>query len=355
MPLACGLAAVVALHLLALVLPSTGAHIASAEEERVQLSASGTVRRAGVSRRRHFARAEEGSGGLQTRASAFFSPLQLAAEVGPSPAPPGDALPWPVRPLCQFEADGNFDSLVRVFVNTDNTRAFVFDQDAKGAQTKVMCHGATPGVCTAPPRLSNGSPQSCADLRCECVQVTLSRDTILLNYVRQMLDKVGPLCLPRGGASILNIGLGGGAMPAYLLDSCARGTRVTSVERDPRVVAMAERFFGFRAEPGRNEVETLDALAAVQRHAGAGDRYDAVLVDCFEARGRVPATCRSLEFLQGVHKTLKPNGTVIQQVWLSQYSELYHMYNRVFGHEHVSVEPVDAGLNFLIIAKAPEG
>lgn len=367
MALVIGLALVFFLPLVASVLVTASATLGSTGDEHLQLSSSGSVRRLGVSRRRQLTRAEEPqkeSKDLRVAASLtasagrhaapFFSPLQLVAEVSAVPSESDNPFPWSVLPLCQFNEDRNFSSLVRVFVNTDNTRAFVFDRDSKGAQTKVMCHGATPGTCLTPRLSSSGVPESCASLKCECKQVTLARENILLNYVRLMLDKVGTLCLLDGGANILNIGLGGGAMPAYLLDNCASGTQVTSVERDARIITMAENFFGFQTEAGKNEVENLDAGAALQKHAKAGDRYDAILVDCFESHGVVPASCRSREFVEGVRKILKPSGMVIQQVWASQYSDLYHIYNDVFGQAQLSAEPVDAGMNYLVIARARE-
>jgi spermidine synthase len=167
-----------------------------------------------------------------------------------------------------------------------------------------------------------------------------------------MLQKVGLTCVDSDDTRVLQIGLGGGSASAYLLAKCSEGTRITSVEKDPRVMSMAEKFFGFKADHGKNEVENLDATVAVLRHLEKGDHYDYILIDCFEGRGHIPESCRSKSFIRGVHGVLKGTGVAIHQVWASQYNELYHVYNDVFGHERLSVEPVDANQNFLIVAKA---
>jgi len=351
------LAGVVSLNLYALTVAQPRVQLL---DTRVQLLASGALSKTEVAPpKQHLARSEsvhlvrsevsKHSNNLQDDGN-FFSPLQLAAEVG-SKASAGN-LPWGMLPLCEFSADHTSSSLIRVFVNKDNTRAFVFDGDAKGAQTQIQCHGATPEFCTKSHLLDSGLPMSCEKAKeCGCNQVALSMESIHMDYVKKMVHKVAPLCTRKGGANVLHIGLGGGALSSYLLENCAKGTRITSVEKDPRVIAMAKKFFGFRVEQGRHDVENLDALVAVQGHVKGRDEYDVVLVDCFESNRHVPESCSSQSFLTGVRQILKPGGMVIQQVWTSQYSELFHNYHTVFGKHLMKAEPVDESkLNFLIVA-----
>merc|ERR550514_766734 len=111
-----------------------------------------------------------------------------------------------------------------------------------------------------------------------------------------MMQEVTPACESwsvihpgeeSGPMRVLLVGLGGGALPAYMLSQCPKGSVfVESVEYDPRVVKAAERFFGFQVIPGANEVETDDGGKAVARRASNPDsssreQYDVVLVDCF--------------------------------------------------------------------------
>jgi len=328
------------------------------QDASVQLLASGALSKAETPK--HLARswtnlvrseASRHSNKLQDDGT-FFSPLQLASEVSSKGS--STNLPWGKEPICEFRAGPTSDSLIRVFVNKDNTRAFVFDTDAKGPQTAIQCHGATPEFCTKSHCLDSGLPMNCEKAQeCSCNQVALSMESIHMEYAKKMVHKVAPLCTRNGGANVLHIGLGGGALSSYLLQNCAEGTRVTSVEKDPRVIAMAKKFFGFRVEQGRHDIENLDAEVAVHGHVKGGDHYDVVLVDCFESNRHVPDSCRSQSFLKGVHQILKPGGVVIQQVWTSQYSELFHNYNTEFGKDFIKAEPVDkSNLNFVIVANA---
>merc|ERR1719174_445358 len=143
-------------------------------------------------------------------------------------------------------------------------------------------------------------------------------DSIFSKYTRQMVKKAGEICKHTGGARILNIGLGGGIMPSYLLDNCAAGTSITSVEKDARIISMAAKFFGVKADAGKHNVEHMDASDAVQRHVDMGDSFDVVLIDCFGGHGTVPDACSNQRFIYNLKKLLKPKGRAIQQVWTEQ-------------------------------------
>jgi SAM-dependent methyltransferase len=101
-------------------------------------------------------------------------------------------------------------------------------------------------------------------------------------------------------SSMLNIGLGTGAVPAEL---GKRGLRVDVVEIDPAVVRFAQKYFDFAAT-GRVYVE--DARAFLQR---TEQRYDFVVHDTFTG-GTTPEHLLSLEVLQRIHRTLKPGGVL---------------------------------------------
>merc|ERR1719387_3250728 len=97
------------------------------------------------------------------------------------------------------------------------------------------------------------------------------------------------------------IGFGAGALPSFLTGTCPPGSlHMESVEVDSRLVLLAQRFFGFKPEPGVNEVEVSDGFDAVLRRAQQGAKYDAVLVDCFGSKDEVPPMCRSPVFLSQI-------------------------------------------------------
>ena len=89
------------------------------------------------------------------------------------------------------------------------------------------------------------------------------------------------LALPEGRRlSLLILGLGGGSA-ARLARALAPRARIVGVEIDPRVVALARRWFGL-GELGL-EVVRADAEGFL---AGCRERFDAVLEDVFVGPGR---------------------------------------------------------------------
>jgi len=249
--------------------------------------------------------------------------------------------------VCEFGPEENFTSSIQVFINTDNTRAFVFGSDRAGSQTAMECQGATPKECLLP---DSGKPPSCLEQRCPCKAVTKTPESLFSEPAREMAKSVGEKCSASGGVKILNIGLGGGALTSYLLDNCAEGTNIMSVEKDPRIISMAARFFGYKMELGTNEIDNDDASEALAAHALKGLSYGAILVDCFEANGDIPESCRDFRFVNGLYEVLNPSGLIVQHVWSAQYEELLAVYQEVFNPSQVDFKRVDAKKSVLLLA-----
>jgi len=236
--------------------------------------------------------------------------------------------------MCSLGAREGFNGTVDVTVDLNqNTRMLTFSDDGVGAQTAVKCAG-TPGPGCAP-----GS--HCATCACE------PTGDLDFGYMRVIAEDLEPRCAE---ARILLVGLGGGAMLTHLLNKCPQAT-FESVEYDPRVVEVATRFFGV-PQDARSSIETGDGGAAVAQRAARGDKYDAVVVDCFAGGGDVPLACRSDEFLDGLRSICKDTGTVIQQVWSPQFDELMPHYEKRFGS--VTHRDLSLGVNHLIFASDPQ-
>mmetsp|Transcript_65816 Transcript_65816/g.104223 ORF Transcript_65816/g.104223 Transcript_65816/m.104223 type:complete len:294 (-) Transcript_65816:30-911(-) len=235
------------------------------------------------------------------------------------------------QPLCTLPAAGNFSGIVQVFVHQDNSRHLEFGDAWSGTQTTVSCRGQLPPTCLAHFK-EDGPASSCDVAECPCDRDTSDVDT---DYLKKMVDVVVPLCKASTAAQfkILNIGLGGGDIPAYLLSHCPENTVVQSIEYDPRVVLVAGKFFGTNDNKGRHKVITGDGGAESAVLLEAGQAYDVILVDVFDDAGSVPKSCVNSAFLRTVHGLLRPAGKLMQQVWDRQHDELLSGLKHQFEQE----------------------
>jgi len=99
----------------------------------------------------------------------------------------------------------------------------------------------------------------------------------------------------------LVIGLGPGAMPKRL---SAYGLSGTAVEIDPKVVAVASRWFGF--SPGAFSVALQDGRTFIER---TSERYDIVLLDAFSAENE-PSHLLTREAFEAVRARMNPGGVL---------------------------------------------
>jgi spermidine synthase len=108
--------------------------------------------------------------------------------------------------------------------------------------------------------------------------------------------------------SVLEIGFGGGRTASYLHLSLP-SVSVTSVELDPAIVQLAQKYFGVRPEPGF-QVVTGDGRLFLRNSINV---YDVILIDAY--RGPfVPFHLLTKEFYELVKKHLKPGGVVVQNI-----------------------------------------
>jgi spermidine synthase len=106
-----------------------------------------------------------------------------------------------------------------------------------------------------------------------------------LEYTREMML---PLLLRPDGhwpARALLIGLGAGSLLKFLWRHRPR-CAITVVETRQDVVTAAAQFFRLPDDPERLSIELADGVSFV---AGPGPRFDLILVDGYDAKGRVGA------------------------------------------------------------------
>src|SRR5690606_26578921 len=103
-------------------------------------------------------------------------------------------------------------------------------------------------------------------------------DKMVFAYTRMMTSA---LLLKPDTSSVLVIGLGGATLPLALAKILPDAT-IDSVEIDPAVARVAERFFGYRQGP-RQQLFIEDGRAFVERARRAGKQYDMIMLDAFDS------------------------------------------------------------------------
>lgn len=116
------------------------------------------------------------------------------------------------------------------------------------------------------------------------------------------------LAYPREIKSVLEIGFGGGRTSWYL-HRYLPNVPVTSVELDPAVVELAQKYFGIREEPNFHVVNRDGRIFLAE----SKEKYDIILIDAY--RGPfVPFHLLTKEFYQLVRDHLAEGGVVAQNV-----------------------------------------
>lgn len=128
-----------------------------------------------------------------------------------------------------------------------------------------------------------------------------------LSYTRCMLAFL--LFVPVPGHAVM-IGLGGGSL-ARFMHSRMPHTRVTAVEINPHVVAVARLFFGLPEAPERLTVKTGDGAAYVKSLAGAAD---VLLVDGYRTEAGAPELATAA-FYEDCERALSDNGVLVTNLF----------------------------------------
>jgi spermidine synthase len=120
-----------------------------------------------------------------------------------------------------------------------------------------------------------------------------SPERLVFPYERVML---GALALAREPKSVLLLGLGGGAMCRHL-EAYVPDAKLTLVERDRTVIALAREHFHIK-----RKIVQADAEEMVAEYDEA---FDAILIDLYDASGAAPLAER---FWTDCLAALKPDG-----------------------------------------------
>jgi spermidine synthase len=158
---------------------------------------------------------------------------------------------------------------------------------------------------------------------------------LVSNYTRAMTSA---LCVnATSPKSVLIIGLGGGALPSFLRHYFP-DTRVTVVELDPDVIAVAKKFFAFK-EDDRCRAVCGDGRKFIE---DSKDQYDLIYLDAYGSED-IPRALATAEFLRAVKARVSPNGIIASNISGPSANPLYYRMIATYRLVFPELHRVDAG------------
>lgn len=150
---------------------------------------------------------------------------------------------------------------------------------------------------------------------------------MVFSYTRMMM---AALLLAPAPKRVLIVGLGGGTLPVAFAELLP-DARIDVAEVDHAVVEAAKKHFGFRPSE-RLRVHVRDARVFVKRAIAANVRYDAVLLDAYNA-DYIPEHLLTVEFINEARRLLAPNGVLAANTFGTSrlYDHESQTYREVFG------------------------
>jgi len=147
---------------------------------------------------------------------------------------------------------------------------------------------------------------------------------LVLSYTRAMMAF---LLFRPDPEHVLMIGLGGGSL-AKFIHKHLPATRVTVVEIEARVVAIARQYFHVPPDDARLTVETAEGGAWVAAHP---DCCDVLMVDGYDGREQVRELCTE-DFYASARAALSARGVLVVNLWSSDshYDAYLQRIERVF-------------------------
>lgn len=128
-----------------------------------------------------------------------------------------------------------------------------------------------------------------------------------LAYTRAMM---GFLMFRPTPAEVLMIGLGGGSLAKFIRKHRPQA-RITAVEIDPRVIAVARSQFELPSNDATLDVIEGDGALHVRQHPASAD---VILLDGFDAGNQVEALATQT-FYAACRRALRPGGVLVVNLW----------------------------------------
>lgn len=175
-------------------------------------------------------------------------------------------------------------------------------------------------------------------------------DHLVFDYTRAMTALL--LLWQPPPQRVLLIGVGGGSMPRAVLRVRPQ-IEIDAVDIDAAVIRVAQRYFGLAPQP-QLHLHVADGVEFVAAARSRGQRYDAVLLDAFDAHG-IPPPLFSEEFLRDIRAVLTPDGVFLANTITSSASSAQETRSAVavFGRIYSVQLAVSGGNRLIVSAREP--
>ncbi len=154
-------------------------------------------------------------------------------------------------------------------------------------------------------------------------------DTLMMEYCQAMMSALVFRSNPK---SVLLIGLGGGSLVNFLLQSCPEAS-IDAVEISEQIISLAHDYFFIPRQNPNLAIINASGQDFIRRQAECGQRYDLILVDAFNEDG--PASQMIEEgFLNSCRGRLGENGILVANLWTgpsANFSALYATVKAAFA------------------------
>jgi spermidine synthase len=167
-------------------------------------------------------------------------------------------------------------------------------------------------------------------------------DDLVLAYTRSMMAFLLFAPEPR---RVISVGLGGGSINKWIYRHFPQAEQV-AIELNPRVIAVARRYFQVPADNARLRVIEADGARWVAQQS---DSTDVVLVDGYDGESHA-AELATPEFYAAVARALRRDGVLAVNLWGSdrRFDEYVHRIEAAFEGQVACVPALQKG-NIIVL------
>ncbi len=179
-------------------------------------------------------------------------------------------------------------------------------------------------------------------------QTEIDTSAALLPRLEYARNSVLSLAFSPCPASMLILGLGGGALPLMFYHIAAE-IHIDVVEIDPEMQRIAEKYFGFFTDSRLKLF--IDDAARYIRQTDTAKRYDIIILDAYIGH-KQHDSLTSEEFFSAAARRLNPGGVLVANLLTKKRSRFETMKQRiasVFGD--LWLLPGETSTNTLVFAK----